>query len=97
MFRSVDALIERAKAAGVAQSSINDLVDLGFEEYEQLDFLPFDPAVKRTEATIKTKDNALFKVWTHSADSLTHLLLRDIVTFARVYTRGVLYKHTSAP
>ena len=54
--------MERARQAGVEASALGDLVDLGFEEYEQIDFMPFDPAVKRTEATIQKKDNTVFKV-----------------------------------
>ena len=32
------------------------------KQYEQLDFLPFDPVAKRTEATIKGPDGKTFKV-----------------------------------
>lgn len=32
------------------------------DKYEQIDFVPFDPTIKRTEATIKGPDNKVFKV-----------------------------------
>jgi H+-transporting ATPase len=37
-------------------------IDLApLDEYEQIDFVPFDPAVKRTEATLKGPDGSIFK------------------------------------
>lgn len=32
------------------------------DKYEQIDFVPFDPTIKRTEATIKGPDDKIFKV-----------------------------------
>jgi H+-transporting ATPase len=38
-------------------------IDLApLDKYEQIDFVPFDPTVKRTEATIKGPDGKVFKV-----------------------------------
>lgn len=70
---AVDALKEHARAAGVQDSALHDLDDIGFEEYQQTDFMPFDPAVKRTQATIKTKDNTVFKVTKGAPDVIIAL------------------------
>lgn len=51
---SVDAF-----APQVLQNSGLDLSKLNV--YEQLEFLPFDPTVKRTEGTLKGPDGKVFK------------------------------------
>ncbi|KNC83072.1 hypothetical protein SARC_04665 [Sphaeroforma arctica JP610] len=46
------------------------------EQYEQIDFLPFDPSIKRTEGTLKGPDGKIFKT-TKGAPQIIAKLLSD--------------------
>ena len=52
--------------------------DLGaLEAFEQLDYMPFDPHIKRTEATVKGPKGPVFKVAKGAPDVLLKLLPQD--------------------
>lgn len=42
--------------------------------FVQVDFMPFDPMVKRTEGTVRTSDGPAFKVSVHSAHAQAQCL-----------------------
>ena len=68
--RSADQVILDGALASRAEN--NDTIDLAvlgglkdssiLKDYQVIDFKPFDPVHKRTEATVKTKDGKAFKV-----------------------------------
>ena len=50
------------------------------DEYEQIDYLPFDPAIKRTEGTLKAPDGTIFKATKGAPQILINKCCNDNAT-----------------
>jgi H+-transporting ATPase len=58
---------------------INEKLQEALADYESLDFMPFDPRIKRTESTVRVKSTgAIFKI-TKGAPHVLHALDKDEV------------------
>lgn len=71
----------------------------GLKQYKELDFLPFDPVAKRTEATLQGPDGKVFRVtkgapqvilnMAHNKEQIQADVDRSVVEFANVGLRPV--------
>lgn len=65
---AIDTCITNTALEKVSRSVIN--------EYEQIDFVPFDPTIKRTEATLRHPKEGTFKVTKGAAPQIIELCYR---------------------
>jgi H+-transporting ATPase len=63
-------------------------VDLpSLDAYEQIDFLPFDPTIKRTEGTLKGPDGKVFKTTKGAPHIIVKLCDKDPEVAAKVHAK----------